>query len=701
MKNTIKKISILLFLSILMMGIKITQPVLAEEGEDSDIMTYAGAYYNEKGRYLSLTAIMYSSSGEFNVKVNFTINETEYVMNPYFYSGSENYLHYNYYLCGLDYGVYEIKFFFQNSTDTYEYQNNFTVNITEFEFDVVYYTNFGYNRIGNTNNMKFYAYWNSEELKKEIENVNLNINGTSEAMNWDDCAERYLFVKDFGIHNPNKYNYSISFTLGNENYQTGNYSFYSKNYTETSSFGASIHPLYTPGSLDFNVELTYQTWQNVEPTFILEIDGENQTLEPKFDMESIFQCGELPDIDWTYSQDLGMYSITGLEEGENHTINVYAFDGVNWNSQNLMDKETFSIPPAIEDFAIDVLNWNITSGTSLSTFNIAINVTCPYVTNACWQDDAYMSIYGPWTQTSVYKSMTPDDSNDHDFSDGKIYNLTKEKWGYKEGFGELTGKFHIFYHNQTTSPTYGNYISSNYTFSISETPVAEFGVKKDDWFVYEIHHESIYQDCKYCNYEDSYYELIRVRDIGYELGVNYLDLEYYDWDKCNETWIYDCPYYNYDLQTYYLSHFSLPSYASNVTKRIWINVNDNSSIYNWEFLPLNNISNYLEDYSRPYFEDIVKISSKSVEISANWGDAQNNKVVEFDKKGFLKESSNIVDYGEYHSYMYYTKLINYGNGDIPDNIKPKINIGTISIVIIILAISIAGVIIIYKKKKNT
>ncbi len=686
-----------------MMGINTTQPVLAGDDGITEGMSNARVYYYEDSRILNLKATMRSSSGEFNDRVYFTINETNYDMDPYIYvEGNKNILQYNYYLTGLDYGIYEIKFFHENSTGTYEYEKNFTVNVTAFEFDVLDYTNYGYNSIGyHTNNLSFYAYWNNEELNEEIENVQLNIDGTSEAMNWDDCTKKYLFVKDFGVHNPNTYNYSISFSMGKENYQTENYSVTSVNYTEASNLWATIYPIYTPESLDFNIILTYITWQNVEPIIKLEIDGENQTIEPKFDVQNILQCEEITEIDWTNYQDLGMYSITGLEEGENHTINVYAFDGVKWHSYNLMDNETLAMPPVNEDFTIDILDWGIiTPEDWYSTLTIDINVTCPYLTNAYERNQASISLYGPLTNRPLFKNMIEDDYSDADYSNGKIYNFSYTLWDTKEGFGELTGKFHIFYQNQTTTTTYGNYVSSNYTFSMSETPVAEFGINKDDWFVYESGYETTFEDCDYCNQKSYSYYLYKVVDFGYELGVNYLDLEKYNWDKCNENWVYDCPNYNNEVLNYFYNHNSLPSYVNNVSMRIWVNVNDNSSIDDWVFLPLNNISNYLEYYSREYFEDNVKTTSSSVEIKSKLGDAQFNEVIEVDKDGFLKEYSVTREYGKYYTYTSFTKLINYGNGDIPKDIRVKANIGvTISIIVVVLGISVAGVVVTYKSNK--
>jgi len=702
MKKTIKKFSILLFLSILMMGINTAPPVLGGEGETTEGMSRARVYYDEAGRTLTLKATMRSSSGEFNDRVYFTINETDYDMDPYVYvEGNRNILQYYYFLSGLDYGIYEIKFFHENSTDLYEYDEIFTVNITEYDFDVVDNTNFGYNRIGyDINNMEFYAYWNNEELNEKIENVQLNIDGTSETMSWDECDERYLFVKDFGVHNPNTYNYSISFSMGKESYQTGNKSITSNNYTEGTSFWASIYPVYNSDSLDFNIKISYDTWQNVEPILILEIDGVNQTLEPKFDVQNVLQCKESSDIDWAANQELGLYKITGLAEGVNHTINAYAFDGKNWFSENLMDNETLATPPVNEDFTIDVLDWGITPKDWYSTLNIDINVTCPYLTNAYERNQASISLYGPLINRPIFTSMWEDDYNDADYSDGKIYKFSYGIWNSEEAFGELTGKFHIFYKNQTPTITYGRYISANYTFSMSETPVAEFGINKDDWFVYETHYETKYRDCEYCNQESSSYYLYKVVDLGYELGVNYLDLEYYTWDKCNETWIYNCPNYNNDIQSYYYNHLSLPSYVSNVSTRIWINVNDNSTIGDWEFLPLNNISNYLEYVSWEYYEDNVKTSSYSVEISSKLGDAEFNGAIEFDKKGFLKEHTIYGEYGKYYTYTDYTKLINYGNGNIPETNEEKANVGTtISIIVIVLGISVAGVVITYKSNK--
>lgn len=59
MKKTIKKISILLFLSILMMGIKITPPVLAGEGGTTEGMSNARVYYSGASRYHLLIHMNY------------------------------------------------------------------------------------------------------------------------------------------------------------------------------------------------------------------------------------------------------------------------------------------------------------------------------------------------------------------------------------------------------------------------------------------------------------------------------------------------------------------------------------------------------------------------------------------------------------------------------------------------------------------
>ncbi|MHA1674002.1 MAG: hypothetical protein ACTSYI_10280 [Promethearchaeota archaeon] len=677
-----------------MVGLSATQPALAGEGHTTDGMIRAGISYGEAGRYLNLYATMLDSTGEFTDRVYFTINESEYDMEPFSYDGKiDNALEYYYLLSGLNYGFYVVKFFHQNSTDVYEFKNNYTVNITAYEFNVVDSTTFWYNRMGNTNELRFEAYWNNEELMEEIEDVRLNIDGSSETMILDECTQKHYFTKDMGIHNENTYNFSISFLLDSENYQTANKSVWTYNYTETSDFQASLFPLYNPGTLDFNVYLSYRTWQNIEPVLILEVDGENQTLETKFIIPNLDQ-----NIKWSYTQELGMYPITGLEAGVNHTINVHAFDGINWISRNLMDNETLATPPEVEDFSIEVINWETKTGdySYTSNFEIEILVTCPYITDT-YQDYARMSLYGPWTSDPVFLTLTPIDWNDDDFSDGKLYNLTYTNWWGKEGFGELTGNFSIFYHNITGSNSvYGHFMSSNYTFSISKTPVAEFGLNKQEWFVYETGFESIYRDSPYLNQEGSSYSLIRVVDFGYELGVNYLDLEIFNWNECTEVWDYiHLSNNDYFLQNYRYYNFSAPSFVKNVTTRIWINLEDNSTIEDWVFLPLGNISNYLEDFGQDYFEDNMKISSNSVEISANLGDETFSESILLNQNGFLEEYSMNIDYGNYHTYMTYTRLIDHGNGIIPEAVVvtgDNENAGlTAAIVILVSGISIGGV----------
>ncbi|MHA1611170.1 MAG: hypothetical protein ACTSYU_03885 [Promethearchaeota archaeon] len=682
-----------------MAGLSAIQPVVAGDEPPSEGMIRAGVSYGAAGRYLNLYATMRDDTREFTDRVFFSINESEYDMEPFAYDNEiEDALQYNYIMSGLEYGIYIVKFFHQNSTDTYEYESNYTVNVTAYEFNPVDSTNFRYNRIGNTNELKFEAYWSNDELSENVENVELNINGTSDAMNWDECAEKYYLVKNFGFDNENTYNFSISFLLDDKNYQTANKSVWTYNYTTTSNFYASLHPLYNPDSLDFNVLLTYNTWQNVAPVLILEIDGINQSLEPKFENQNFFQCEDIETIDWTIYQNLGMYSIMDLEVGVNHTINVHAFDGINWVSRNIMDNETLITPPAIEDFTIDVLDWSMEKGDwGTSNFTVDINVTCPYVTEAYWQDDAYITFYGPWTNIPIYQSMTPQDWNDHDFSDGKIFHLSYIKWEIEEGYGELTAHFSIFYHNLTTPSAYGHFMSSNHTFSISKTSIAEFVINKQDWFVYETGYESIYQDSPYSNSEGSSYSLIKVADFGYELGLNYLDLEFFDWNECTETWDYYCPNSNFFLQSYNFNNFSFPSYVKNVSMRLWINIDDNSSIEDWIFLPLGNISDYMEDFGKDYFEDNIKISSNSVEISASLGDGAYIESVEYDKDGFLVDYSLNWDFGNYHTFMTYTRLIDSGNGDIPVSVAVKRDISgmTVPIIILVLGISIGGVVLAY------
>nr|QEE17154.1 hypothetical protein DSAG12_02986 [Candidatus Prometheoarchaeum syntrophicum] len=699
MKST-KRTCVFLFLTIFMLGLSTTRPIIAGEAEKTEGMIYAGIYYNEAGRYLSLGVTMRSSTGEFNDRIYFTINETEYTMDPFKYTGETGEdLNYNYWLSGLNYGTYEIKFFHENSTDIYEYETIFTANITEYEFHVEENTHFGYTRIGNTNNMSFYAYWDNEVLTEEIENIQLILNGTSHPMSWHECSKRFLFNLDFGIHNSNTYNYSISFSMGNENFQTENKTLTSSNNKEISFLSGSLYPLYTPDSLDFNVKVSYSTWQNVEPILKLEIDGLNQTIEPKFDLQSMFQGDQISSVDWTSTQQLGMYNISGLEEGTNHSIKVHAFDDSKWLTDDLMDNETLSTPPVNEDFTIDILNWGFTPTDWYTTLHIDINVTCPYLTNAYERNEASLSLYGPMLNNFIFQGMGEDDYNDADYSDGKIYNFSYNFWNAEEVYGEFTGKFHIFYKNQTTTTTYGHYISSNNTFSISETPVAEFGINKEDWFLYESGYESTYRDCDYCNLKGVSYYIYRIADFGYELGVNYLDLEYYEWDKCNEKWVYDFPNYDY-LKPYYYEHDSFPTNVNNASMRIWINLNDNSSLDDWTFLPLNNISDYLEDCSRLYFEDNKDISRTSVEFSAKLGDIKFNGLLDIDRKGFLIESSSQWEYGKYFTYKDYVKLINSGNGDIPETIKEKSTAGgSITVILLVLAISIAGVVITYRSER--
>ncbi|MHA1857344.1 MAG: hypothetical protein ACTSWX_11130 [Promethearchaeota archaeon] len=684
-----------------------------DEGEDdsSDGLIYASVSYSEEGRFLSLGAIMHSSSGNFDSRIYFTVNESNYDMVPYRYvEGDKNYLLYSYTLAEPDYGIYTIKFFQENSTDTYEYEKNFTVNITEYQFDAVKLTHFGVKTNGNTNNKTFYAYWNNEKLTENIVNVRLNINGTYENMSFDNCAERYFFTKDFGLHDSNTYNYSIAFSLDDINYQTKNKSFSTYNHSETSEFNAYLTPKYNPNSLDFNVQIIYKTWQNVEPTLILEIDGINQTLEPKFDIQNFYPCGEFKDIDWTTYQKLGFYNITGLTEGVNHTINAYGFDGKKWYSRNILDNETLILPPVNEDFKVEVLKWNVTTDPvyTKSSFNIDINVSCPYVNMAYWEDKAYISLYGPWLNKPIFRQMNPYDWNDYNFSDGKLYKISIENWEVKEVFGELTAKFDIFYHNLSyTDPTaYGHYNSSNFNFSISKTPTAEFGIKKQDWFLYENNMEYTYPNCEYCDYKSSSYYLYRVADVGYELGVNYIDLEFYQWDKCKETWIYDCPDYNsvYEINDYYNRLNTYPDYLKNVSMRIWINVGDNRSIDDWIFLPKANVSDYLEGFASGFYEKYLKISSTSVEFSAVYGDANFRELTELDTNGYLKTYSISYEVSKHYSYNEYIKLLENGNGDLPTEI-PKTSdeksIGgvVISILLLVFAISLGSVVMIYKTNK--
>ncbi|MHA1819293.1 MAG: hypothetical protein ACTSU2_07880 [Promethearchaeota archaeon] len=597
---------------------------------------------------------------------------------------------YLYSVCNLAEGSYVANFYLKNSSGTFKYSNSIQFNQTKLNMTQYLIDNakLKYNKIV-SNYYLIYIKWENY-LCANPEAVYIKIDSEVYKASWMKFKtysnnEGYVYKYDFGDDDQLGHNISGIFTYNGKNYTIGQTTrIWTTNYSSSYSFSASLYPLYNGDlpNIEYNLFLNYRGAHNTAPTFKLEIDGHNSTLENKPysnvpEREYNDTCWYYEKFDYRRENQFGPYYFT-LPQGYNHTIKAYAVIDNNVFEWSLINNITYYKAPKDLSMNIQILDWNV----SLNTFgsyqlNMRVNISCPYITTAYFKDQLYGIAETPWKSKLVNLYFHPEDWNDDDLSDGKLYFLSLGSLITDEdNGGNFKITFDFYYENYTTLDFSTRYIGfwRSQTLELNRTSqsLPEFKplFNKGDWFEYKSY--LISHSCQCCIEENEYdveYNIYKIVDYGVSLGVYYVDVNRYIWNSCEKEWQFVNPT-DPISPSYYdaLSKYNITFPYRNVTERYYFNNTDSTILDGLIYLG-NNISQYKEMEFQAYIQMFnpayLKQDTSSINYDVKFGClGMSFSVKILETKGVIQEHSSVgvSSCGDEGTYQ---KLINYGNGALP------------------------------------
>ena len=524
----------------------------------------------------------------------------------------------------------------------------------------------------------------------DVESVSVTINGTEEEMKWDKHEEEFFFTKDFELDTNSTFLYNMTMVIGGETNTTRN---------------RTLRILPIPyefqnmwgfvGDYECEADEKYvffqcNNWEDQEPEeMILQVNDVNTTLkwkiEPTYLTYADGTCYKEV-VDWRKAQSFSFkdYPYT-FQNGMDYNVSIWVGNATGFQECKIWTNRTYyRIEP---NFTIDILNQTLFMDSDFDFYlNETIKIKSSYE-NLTSISPSVQKIEGPAGIDNYFWLWYQNGAN---LSTGKIYGREGYLFNNDEGFW---GNFQYYiaitywYLLNGTSGS-GTWYSPVYTILLQDynTTEGEYGVKKEQWFIYDstVTYEYDRQtDCKR-SAESTWRYMYEIVDIGRILGSDYVDYKYHSWIPCSEQWsntptITSCK----------------PLDRPGITRKYLDPMN--SDTYLNFFIP--------EDKLDSSFDELINLtaegyfSKKGNTISGSWEEGvwEAEYEIVFDRKGILQS----ISFTETINHMTSTstvQLFSEGKGNLPNDDGAWRENGSGVVWTIILIGGIAGVIIFLRKK---